>query len=327
MGIRMIYRGIGKGSLFGHGRIFGVHNPIGSKLGKASDPYINLKALSMLSLNDNPEIHNAAAENIAGRLRAPRGKAHVENIFRSIDRKMLARVISVETFKDKGVQNAITRFMTKLSKEELRQGHFRRALIMLTSVPKNVDPENASIAFSFLAEGITADELELIAMLGPAPDVANIMASDKAGFDALYKGVPKMMSRRAFLLLGLHDYGADNSISSNVYSKLEKALTRKELDFLSVSKSKRILEHICLTGLSSPEAVANAVIGMTAKTVNGYDMKSLEKASLLIIARPAHSNMILSYLMKADVSLTNLIIKRIAQSKPSPMIIEPRNGQ
>ena len=325
MGVRIVINGIGKSRMFGYGRVLGVHNPLGSTLGKASDPYINLMTLSRVSLSDNSEIKNAAVENIAGRLRAPRSKAYVEKVFRSIDRRMLARVISGETFKDKRVQAPITIFMAKLSKEELQTEYFRRALIQLSSCPKDVDPENARLAFFHLADSIKPGELENIALLGPTPDVASLMTDDKGGSDRLFKSIPGMMSRRSLLLLGIHDFGSDNTISSTIYSKLEKDLTRKELDQLSVSKSKRILESVCLNGLSSTNAVANAVIGMTARTGSDYDKNYLEKASLLILARPAQSNMILSYLFKADNDLTNLIIKRIAQSKGSPMIIEPRD--
>lgn len=326
MGIKAIYKGIGKGSLFGHGR-FIIHNPLGSRLGKAMDPYINLGTLSRLSRSEKIEVRNAVEQNITGRLRAPLSKACVDDIFRRINRDMISRVLSNEAFIDKGVQDAVSAFMAGAKKYDLRNDHYRRALIMIASVPSNVNAENSLIAFSLLAEDITTNELELIAMLGPSLDVANIMASDKVIPDALFRGIPKKMSRRAFLLLGLHDHGTDNGICLNVFLKLEKGLTRKELDFLSVSKSKRMQERICLTGLSSPQAVANAVLGMTAGTGAEYDMKYLEKASLLIAARVAQANEILSYLIKADANLTNLIIKRMSQSKGSPMIIEPRNSQ
>lgn len=49
MGLMRVVRGTGEGSWFGHGRILGVHNPFGSDLAKASDPFIRIKTLVRLS--------------------------------------------------------------------------------------------------------------------------------------------------------------------------------------------------------------------------------------------------------------------------------------
>lgn len=70
----LILQGIGKGSLFGHGRILGVHKPWGSASGKAKDPYINNRTLIRLSRHTNAEVRNVAVQNLAKRIEA--GRVH-----------------------------------------------------------------------------------------------------------------------------------------------------------------------------------------------------------------------------------------------------------
>lgn len=48
-----------KGKWFGYGRILGFHNPFGSDLLKARDPFINLNTLARLSRSSNDFIRQA----------------------------------------------------------------------------------------------------------------------------------------------------------------------------------------------------------------------------------------------------------------------------
>ncbi len=67
MGIQLVLSGIGKGSMFKHGRAFGIHNPFGSDIGKAKDPFINLNTLAKLSFHADQAVRNAVALNLGNR--------------------------------------------------------------------------------------------------------------------------------------------------------------------------------------------------------------------------------------------------------------------
>lgn len=76
----LVLQGIGKGSIFGHGRILGVHKPWGSALGKAQDPFINNRSLIRLSRHTDGEVRNIAVQNLTKRIEAswvPRRKLMV----------------------------------------------------------------------------------------------------------------------------------------------------------------------------------------------------------------------------------------------------------
>ena len=275
--------------------MFGVHNPLGSRIGKAKDPHINLITLSRLSLSNKTEIKNAAVDNISGRLRSPSSKAQIEHIFSSFDRKIIARVLSSNIFDHKWVQEPVTRFIAGSTEQELESGYYREALIWLTSCHKNVDVKNAKLAYLHLAKDITHDEYELIAMLGPTPEIAGLMADDGR------------ISRKALFFLAHHDYGAGNKISSNIYSKLKNTLSGEELIILSQSKNKFILENICKNPKSSSEVAANAILGLIEKNGNEYDMKSVEKICLLIEARPTGRTEVIRIIYDKDFHLASLI--------------------
>jgi hypothetical protein len=68
MGFSVVINGIGKGSMFGYGRIFGIHNPLGSDMGKAKDPYINNWTLLRLSCNLRADVRGEACINLAKRI-------------------------------------------------------------------------------------------------------------------------------------------------------------------------------------------------------------------------------------------------------------------
>lgn len=67
MGTKLVIEGIGNGSLFRYGRIFGVHNPFGSDIGKAKDPFINLNTLARLSYHENHAIKDIVVKNLRKR--------------------------------------------------------------------------------------------------------------------------------------------------------------------------------------------------------------------------------------------------------------------
>jgi hypothetical protein len=93
MGLRNVIKGIGRGSMFGHGRILGVHNPFGSAIGKARDPFINLRTLARLSSGANKNIRTEAAKNLAQRLKSRKFNLKLLSIFNiEVIREVLTEV-------------------------------------------------------------------------------------------------------------------------------------------------------------------------------------------------------------------------------------------
>jgi hypothetical protein len=68
--IKRIVNGTGKGIWFGKGRFLGVHNPFGSILGKAQDPFIRSSTLNKLvyGYKYNKDISSAAINNFVSRI-------------------------------------------------------------------------------------------------------------------------------------------------------------------------------------------------------------------------------------------------------------------
>ncbi len=54
---------------WGNGRYFGIHNPFGSKIGKARDPFINTATLMRLAISSNLDVQEAACISLAARIR------------------------------------------------------------------------------------------------------------------------------------------------------------------------------------------------------------------------------------------------------------------
>ena len=288
MEIGRVIKGIGKGSLFSYGRFLGVHNPLGSRIGKAKDPYINLGTLSRLSLSNKTEIKNAAVDNISGRLRSPSSKAQIEHIFSSFDSKIIARALSGEVFKHQWLQAPILEFMDKaFTNKDVSSDIFRKALIRLTSYPTDLYHEIAKAeiakadiaieAFCWLLGNRTSAELEQIAQIGPSPNVANYMMEEYVPSDLGCK-----VTRKSLLALALHDYGANKKINSKIYSVLEKNLSSDEMDSLSKSEDKDILKKVCLNSGASPVTAANAISGLIKKIENESDKNELENICLSI---------------------------------------------
>lgn len=295
MEIGKVHQNIVKGRMFSYGRFLGIHIR-SDELGKAEDPYINRRTLERFSLSNNIKIQNAVADNISGRLRSPYSKAQIEHIFSSFDRKIIARVLSSEIFTDPWLKVPIHQFISQTSAiEELSSNIHRKALVRLTSYPRDLDPEIAMDAYCLLHRDMTPSELEEIAQIGPSSDIAAHMMG-------AYK-----MTKKSLLFLALHDYGADNAVSLNIYSNLKKALSGEEMLILSQSKNKIILENICKNPKSSPEVAANAALGLVEKNGNEYDMKAVEKICLLIEARPTGRTEVIRIIYDKDFHLASLI--------------------
>lgn len=63
-----IVRGIGQGSIFGYGRFLGVHNPLDTAIGKAADPYINMRRVVLSSNSSDPCVRAAVTDTLKAKI-------------------------------------------------------------------------------------------------------------------------------------------------------------------------------------------------------------------------------------------------------------------
>jgi len=329
MGVKLIARGVGKGSLFGYGRLFGVHNPLGSKIGKAKDPYINLWTLSRLSRSPQINTKNAAIENFSNRLKGPVDKITVKRIF-AMDHRILIEVLSKDIYTHPWLQKPILDFIAQSSipgrrpvrNKNLPEETYRKALIRLTSYPEGEHPYLAMTAFFQLCDHLTSSDLEEIAKQGPSTAIVD---------DMLGHGC---MNRNIACYLANADY-KDESVNERIYKDLQERLSPEELDILSQSKSERIKEYVCFNRKAGPATVAKAVHGLmqergileydcSGKSHRIYKKHEIDRACIYIIVRKEGLLDILAEIKKLDSELALSMVKRIQSNEPLVAITEPK---
>jgi len=265
MGVKHVVRNIGKGSLFGHNRIFGIHRPLDYDINKAKDPFIGLRTLAKLSRCPDPCVRQQAARNLAGRLD-------------KLNPKFLSRferetVIDALSFTDKffyplDPSSPIARIVNEATPEELGklvQSYSYGVLSLIISnpdVPKATKLDIVSLAirkpaydtlvhsaYKTLKDSLTPDELHLF--------VDSILESiPSPGAIASYKVLSDIVqhpntSRKTMLKLALvHSVShSPSSFHSNIgldaYNLLdERSLTKKELNMLANSLNSAVKERI-----------------------------------------------------------------------------------
>ena len=145
MGFTAVVKGIGRGSVFGNGRILGVHNPFGSDLAKASDPFIKLSTLARLSHSGDPQVRQAVIDNLWAKDNHynPRHKVTLKDID-AFDRLLLLQGLTekVESSPWLGVTGATQALLGKFHAAEWTQlsqsknCYFRSDVASFTHAPK-----------------------------------------------------------------------------------------------------------------------------------------------------------------------------------------------
>ncbi len=102
MAVGQIISGIGCGSVFGHGRIFAVHNPLDSALGKTRDPFINMKRVVSSSNSTDTALKAAAQETL--RIKIEHG--FDGKVLPAIGRDVLVGAISQASVIGEGLKNS-----------------------------------------------------------------------------------------------------------------------------------------------------------------------------------------------------------------------------
>lgn len=90
MAVGQIMMGVGRGSIFGNRRFFGVHNPFDSALGKTRDPYINMRRVISSSNSDDPSLRSAATETLRRKIECGFDPA----LFANLDRQVTIDALS-----------------------------------------------------------------------------------------------------------------------------------------------------------------------------------------------------------------------------------------
>jgi len=322
MGVKLIARGVGKGSMFGYGRLFWVHNPLGSRIGKAKDPYINLWTLSRLSRSPKIDTKNPAIENFSNRLKGPLDKSTVKFVFK-MDCATISEVLSKDLYLHPWLQMPILQFMGRAWRDkQLPADLYKKALMKLTSYPKYEHSEIAKVAYFAVEKDLTSADLEEIAKQGPSSAIVEDIMSHPC------------MLRNIACHLANAEY-EDESVNIKVYETIRPRLTPEELDILSQSKSGRILENVCFHPKAGAAAVAKAVFGLMqecgiveydcyGKSHRIYDRYELDRACIFILPRKEGILHILAELKKLDGELARLMTERIQSNEPLIMITEPK---
>ncbi len=149
MSAGQIMHGIGNGSLFGYGRIFGVHNPFGSAVGKAADPYINMRRV--VSCSNSPD--SAVKAAVISTLRAKIEHGFDTVFFPSINRDVMVRALSRADFIGHRLDaagkvifiNCVQRFVTGCSIQELGILSNSDSSVIFEAVQRAADPHKREI--------------------------------------------------------------------------------------------------------------------------------------------------------------------------------------
>ncbi len=153
--VRQIMHGIGRGSIFGYGRVFGVHNPFGSSVGKAADPYINMRTVAASSNSQDAAVREAVISTL---------KAKIEHgfdprLFPSINRPVMVAALSRADFighrldiARKGMFiNCVQRFVGDCSIEELGILSNSDNSVVFEAVQRTSDPQQIEIMGTSIA--------------------------------------------------------------------------------------------------------------------------------------------------------------------------------
>ena len=278
MGVRHVVRNIGNGSLFGHNRFFGVHNPLDYDIRKARDPFINLRTLVKLSRCPDPCVKQQASRNLAARLK-------------DLDPKFLSRfdretVIDALAFTDqldylleytspfaKLVDGANEEELKKLAQspsfgilslvlENPKTSKSTKLEIIKLAIDKRAHAALVDTAYKELREGLTSSDLGL--MVDSLMESKFITASPSS-HELLTDLVqhPKT-SRETKLKLCLsrpveYNMSLYSQVSLAAYNSIVDTITSEELRQLAESSNIEVLEKVGDHPKTAPSNVARIV--------------------------------------------------------------------
>lgn len=102
-----------------HNRWFGVHNPLGSDLGKAEDPHLSMVKLAELSFSGVLDVRYQAARNLAERLHLPQSPADLKIMTTGFNRSVVVEALKNVVSIDLGCKLFISDFISSMKAVEL----------------------------------------------------------------------------------------------------------------------------------------------------------------------------------------------------------------
>lgn len=149
MAVGQIISGIGCGSVFGHGRMFAVHNPFDSALGKTSDPFINMKRVVSSSNSTDPLLKSAAENTLSAKIEY----GFKSEMLSGICRRVLIGALSKASVIGEGLNNsrreefsgAVRRIISGCSIEELGSLSNSGNLMVFSAVQETAAPLRGEI--------------------------------------------------------------------------------------------------------------------------------------------------------------------------------------
>lgn len=248
-----------KGRFFGHGRTFGIHNPFDEDIGKAADPFINLRTLARLSHCDDESVRWACANNLAGRLRSPLSSGSIKRFNPTV--VLEALIIAEECTMSPEIRGLFIGldgdWLKKLSGSPSQEVLFET--LLATKIPQSI--------FQSICSRLSRENLLRAAVLskpGRAERYSDPLLHD-----------PGLEACRVL------DWGA--SAGASPYRSVPSlSLAPGELEALSGSASRGVLGHVAFHPASPASAVARAISRLTPKTqeivkpaqIIGYEAES-----------------------------------------------------
>jgi len=251
MSLTRVLNGIGKGSLFGYGRVCGVQTPFSPKA--TSDPFVNvIFTLARYSHCGTRDQKNQVRENIAARMKEPLTQDEVADIFKHIDVEVLMSTLARHTFDDYYVHQAIYSMLC-LRKKSLIP-HLCLYRKMLANLAAYSDKSQykygnePAYANSYLAKHAFI-ELESI---GIKPEEIDKIAQSTTSDGMLKtiircKGTPR---QTLIWMVNREVKNGDDSVNVEAFERLKDSLTLDEMLSLTDSPTFTVLKEL----LTHPQA-------------------------------------------------------------------------
>jgi hypothetical protein len=296
MGVREVISGIGKGSLFQYGRFLGVHNPFGSDLGKARDPFINLYTLGRLSHTSNlsdrggaaarTQVVNAVAANMAVRLSHGQVKPAQLKRF-SLDVLLSARDI-IKTFSDQETGMEVVKQAIFAAERESRWP-LKKVEIYLAEVKD--EQELAG--------------LKRIQKKVPGPEAFLLIADH-----------PLASRRVLFQLCCVSDKCFYHPRKSEIFERIKNGLSTAEIDKIAIElkvPNSYLTRDFALKVLSHPRLSAALAVKMLDRVARHYEFRAEspdeldEVRQFFTVIDPANRPPVLAELAKTNPKLAQLL--------------------
>jgi len=322
MSLKKVVINVGLGSLFGYGRLFGVHNPLGSDIGKARDPFINLRTLARLSQSNDPQIRSAVVNNLAQRffqettpfsLKSPSVENEISFILRAFSKPLIVAALSLGRWDmalagPKQVRN----FIAGADEKELSDPLFRRMLANLSVYREEI----SEFAYGLLEKNISEDELGAITRITLNNGVLERIVDDNRTSSVILKIIQgKNVSERLLEKISRH-----KNIDENVGVEVARRIS-----------SKPLLEYIVQNVIKSREALLSLAMHGGSYTVGNiaFDhikgdltVEELERLS------ESSSRLVLSAVMTHEKSTLRAVARSISGQvfKSKWVVDEPAEG-